>query len=93
MGTNWYLRIYATSGVVRKADAKKMSKLWFYHLRDGVVVIAVVSKEIAHLLLKHEIRTKKYLKPYKYCIEKQYFTTECKTQEIRTKIIESGRIN
>lgn len=90
MGTQFYLRIYATSGIVRKADAKKMSKMWYYHLRNGMIVIPVVSEEIAHLLLKYKIRTKKFVKPYKYCIEKQYFTTECKTQAIRTKIVENG---
>jgi hypothetical protein len=92
METQFNLRIYAVSGIVRKADAKKMSKMWYYHLRNGVVVIPVVSKEIAHLLLKHEIRTKKYLKPYKYCIEKQYFTTECKNQVIRNIRVECGNL-
>lgn len=93
METQIYLKVYSATGVVRKADAKKMTKLYYYHLSNGVVTIPVVSKEIAHLLLKHEISNKKYAKHYNFIIEKKFFTTECKKQLVKTKVLDHGSIN
>lgn len=89
MGTQFYLRIYATSGVVRKADAKKMTFIYYWDLSDGILEIASGSMEIAQKRLA-EIREKKYSKQYHYEIVKHFFTTECKTPAVRTKIVESG---
>jgi hypothetical protein len=89
MGTQFALRIYATSGVVRKADAKKMTSTYYWALRDRVLEISAGNKEIAQKRLA-ELRNKKYSKQYHYEIVKYMFTTECKTQAIRTKIVESG---
>lgn len=90
MGTQFYLKIYATSGVVRRADAKKMTFIHYWDLSDKIQVItAGNSMEFAQKKLA-EIRSKKYSKQYHYDLVKRIFTTECKTQILRTKIVESG---
>ena len=92
METQIYLKVYSATGVVRKADARKMTKLYKYVLRNGVVVIPVASKEIA-LMKLNEISKKKYSKHYNFIIDKKIFTTECEKQIVKTKVIDNGSVN
>lgn len=91
METKVYLKVYSATGVVRKADAKKMTCLYYIHLNNGIVTIPVAHEEIAHLFLKYIILNKKYTKHYNYLIEKKYFTS--KKQLVKTKVLEYGSIN
>ena len=89
METQIFLKVYSATGVVRKVDAKKMTCLYYLHLRNGVVTIPVAHKDIAHLFLDI-ILTKKYTKRYNYLIEKKYFN---KKQLVKTKVLDHGCIN
>jgi hypothetical protein len=91
METQIYLKVYSATGVVRKADAKKMTNLYYHDLKNGIVVIPVVSEEIAHLYLKHKILNKKYTKHYNFIIEKKYITSN--KQLVTTKLLDHGSIN
>lgn len=67
MGTQIYLKIYSSTGVVRKADAKKMTKLHYWELSNGVLEITAGNLELAQKRLA-EIRAKKYSKHYNFII-------------------------
>lgn len=90
METQICLKVYSATGVVRKADAKKMTCLYNIDLRNGIVTIPVAHEDIAHLFLKYIILNKKYTKHYNYIIEKKYIS---KKQVVKTKIIDHGSIN
>jgi hypothetical protein len=92
MGTQIYLKVYSATGVVRKSDAKKMTKLHYWALSDGVLEITAGNIELAKKKLA-EIRAKKYTKHYNFIIEKKFFTTECEKQIVKTKVIDNGSIN
>lgn len=90
METQICLKVYSATGVVRKADAKKMTCLYYKHLSNGIVTIPVAHEDIAHLFLKYIILNKKYTKHYNYIIEKKYIS---KNQVVKTRIIDHGSIN
>lgn len=92
MGTQVYLKVYSDTGVVRKADAKKMTNIYYWQLSNGVLYITAGYIELAQKKLA-EIRAKKYTKHYKFIIEKKFFTTECKKQVVKTKVLDHGNIN
>ena len=92
METQIYLKVYSATGVVRKADAKKMTKLYYWQLSNGVLEITAGNLEHAQRKLA-EIRAKKYTKHYNFIIEKIFFTTECKKQVVKTKLLDHGSIN
>lgn len=89
MEIQFYLRIYATTGVVRKADAKKMTYIYYWGLSERVLEITA-GNNIEHAQKElTRIRSRKYSKQYNYEIIKVIFTTECNRQTV-TKIVESG---
>lgn len=85
MEIQFYLRIYATTGVVRRADARKIRSLCYWGFTDVLEVTAGNNIEHAQKELTR-IRSKKYSKQYNYEMIKAIFTTECNI----TKIVESG---
>lgn len=92
METQICLKVYSATGVVRKADAKKMTNIYYWQLSNGVLDITAGNLELAQKKLV-EIRAKKYTKHYNFIIEKKFFTTECKKQVVKTKVLDHGSIN